>query len=139
MHIIREEMEEEAEEEGSNTGDASDQQPSAGGLSRAFKPPLGATRAVSLHNLLDQCLLDDSMAGLPAGRVTMFDAAESRPMLGLDKDVHPDRRSKTVGIWDRKQEVTCKDCFNVRSRYRAKVKCKDSTMDPCRSLMVSTI
>ncbi|KAL4419149.1 hypothetical protein ABPG77_002662 [Micractinium sp. CCAP 211/92] len=68
MHIIREEMEAEREEQdddlvGGPAGDAAAAGASSvGGLSRAFRHPFAATstRTLSLHNLLDQGALDEA-------------------------------------------------------------------------------
>ena len=71
MYIIREEIDEQADEETCSTGATSEPSPQnvspvvAGGLSRALGNPLGVgarlhSRSFSLHNLLDQTSRDDS-------------------------------------------------------------------------------
>lgn len=95
MHIIREEMEEEAEEEvdveeDSYSPGSGSHAPVAGGLSRALgKPSTWGARTFSLHNLLDQVPEEEAPAAPPA-------AATTSP-----------RRSPApkAAPWDRKQEV----------------------------------
>lgn len=106
MHIIREEMEEEADDDESNAGMNQEQQPSAGGLSRAFKPTFGTSRALSLHNLLDQCLVDEALASSQHGDSSYYGRLAAG-LVDKDQSAVGERKGKqqSAGTWDRKQEV----------------------------------
>ena len=101
---------------GGRTGggsDPRDSQPIAGGLSRALGgKPGGASRTwgrtFSLHNLLDQGVYDDGVAGLAA----QGEPAATPPLAAAAAPPHHtpsgfERKSKTPAPppWDRKQEV----------------------------------
>jgi translation initiation factor eIF-2B subunit beta len=105
MHIVREEMEEDVEDElAAKSLDTVDAMPKAGGLSKAFKLGL-AGRALSLHNLLDQGLAETAVTSTTvAGR--MFQRQEQIPQWQSDMGSEVERRSvRQTTAWDRKQEV----------------------------------
>ena len=101
MHIIREEMQDEPEDEvaSSSTFDHRELHPVTGGLSRALGKPITQGRAwgrtFSLHNLLDQTPDDESDGFAPAQR-------PASPKQSSDRRPKP---SPPATPWDRKQEV----------------------------------
>lgn len=108
MHIIREEMEEEPDEDLATapSADARDAQPVTGGLSRALGKPGNAhsrtwSRTFSLHNLLDQGMFDEAAVAESAQGKD-----DSQPLARTSS--REDRRPKSAppaALWDRKQEV----------------------------------
>jgi translation initiation factor eIF-2B subunit beta len=117
MHIIREEMQEEAEDvflaaAGGGGGDAAEQEPLPGGLSRALKSSSSAragwARTFSLHNLLDQGLGDEqppSGAAAASAAGPSGPAAPPRPRPPPQQQQAPPRVKPAPPPWDRKQEV----------------------------------
>lgn len=117
MHIIREEMEAEQEEQDDDlvAGSAGDAAAvgasSVGGLSRAFRHPFAATstRTLSLHNLLDQGALDEA-AEAAIQQQQQAAAAAAQPAQqgggsGRRASFEEKERKGRAGQWDRKQEV----------------------------------
>ena len=106
MHIIREEMEEEPEDDDASTSGHSDssrdaQGPVAGGLSRALGNKAASGRwgrTFSLHNLLDQ-VPEESETG-----PSVPSLEQKSPRHGGTTPTAADRK-KPAAPWDRKQEV----------------------------------
>jgi translation initiation factor eIF-2B subunit beta len=107
MHIIREEMEEDPEDDDASTSGHSDssrdaQGPVAGGLSRALGGNKAASgrwgRTFSLHNLLDQ--VPEEAESSPLAAVEQKSPKHS----GNTTPTFADRK-KAAAPWDRRQEV----------------------------------
>jgi translation initiation factor eIF-2B subunit beta len=108
MHIIREEMEEEPEDDDASTSGHSDSSkdahgPVAGGLSRALGGNKAASgrwgaRTFSLHNLLDQVPEETESGPIPA-------VEQKSPRNGGGGTPTAASRKKPAAPWDRKQEV----------------------------------
>lgn len=105
MHIIREEIQEETEEEVPASVDHSEHQPVTGGLSRALgKPAISSRvwgRTFSLHNLLDQ-LPEEEVDQGPGNFVS---GQRQAPFPSLEEKRPGKQGSGNFALWDRKQDV----------------------------------
>lgn len=131
MHIIREEMEAEREEQDDDlvagpAGDAAAAGASSvGGLSRAFRHPFAATstRTLSLHNLLDQGALEEAAEAAMQQHQQQAAAAASPPAQqgsggGRRASFEEKERKGRAGQWDRKQEVRFGGSGGLQGRRR---------------------
>lgn len=115
MHIIREEMEEDIEDEvAAAVLDIRDSGPVAGGLSRAFSKTASAHwgRTLSLHNLLDHGIVEGAAPQTSPNVSQQKHASPLKPTSSSpasQQKHHQQRRSSSEKAkhahWDRKQEV----------------------------------